>query len=362
MATKKRMRTAAWGLVLLGPVLLSVVACGDGTGATPEDVGEAVRVETAAAELLAVADSIEASGAVEPWLRVSPGTKIMGRVSRVAVREADRVREGQLLATLEDSDLRAAVEQARAGVAMAEARLTNAEAQYRRMTELEGRGSATRKSLEDATSGYDVARASLAKAKADLAAAEVTLAYSEIRSPIDGWVVAKSFEEGDMAAPGRPFFTIEQLERVKVVVRVPESDLIGLASGQPAEVEIDVLRRSFAAEIDRVVPAGDPASRTFAVELILDNEDGAIKSGMFARARFSRGERQALAIPDAALVQRGQLEGVFVVEGERATLRWVKTGRSVDGTVEILSGLEAGETFVLRPPDQLRDGAVIEEG
>ena len=165
-----------------------------------------------------------------------------------------------------------------------------------------------------------------------------------------------------MAAPGQPFFTIEHLDRVKVVVRVPESDVIGLRSGQPAQVQIDVLQRTYEAEIDRVAPAGDPTSRTFAVELILDNDHGDLKSGLFVRARFAKGDRQALAVPDSALVQRGQLDGLFVVEADRATLRWVKTGRRDGGTVEILSGLDPGETYISKPPMSLRDGSVVERG
>jgi len=111
--------------------------------------------------------------------------------------------------------------------------------------------------------------------------------------------------------------------------------------------------------VDRIIPAGDPASRTFEVDLVLDNPEGAIKSGMFARARFDRGTREALVVPEEALVTRGQLTGLYVVEAEQARLRWLKLGRSLDGGVEVLSGLEPGERYVVPVPAGLFDGATV---
>ncbi|MEJ2085355.1 MAG: efflux RND transporter periplasmic adaptor subunit [Acidobacteriota bacterium] len=301
-----------------------------------------------------------ASGTVEPWQRVSPGTKIMGRISQVNVDIGDRVEKGQLLARLEDADLRAAVEQARAAIAIAEARLSSAESQFHRMSALADRGSATTRSLEDATSSYQIALASLQQAKADLSSAEATLQYSEVRSPITGFVVAKNVEIGGMAGPGRPFFTIENTAKVKVTAQVAESDIVGLAEGDTAHVDIPVVERSVEATVSRVVPAADPASRTFDVEVHLDNPDQAIKSGMFARISFPRGERQALLIPASALVTRGQLDGVYVVDEQRARLRWVRLGREFETMREVLSGLEPGEVFVVSIPEDLTDGSQVE--
>jgi RND family efflux transporter MFP subunit len=286
----------------------------------------------------------------------------MGRISRVEVREGDRVSRGQLMARLEDRDLQAAAEQARAGIAIAEAQLANSRAQYDRMVQLRERGSVTPKNLEDATSGFRVAEAALQKSQADLAAAEAALDYAQVRSPIDGWVVSQRVEAGDMAAPGSPFFTIENLDPVKVTVQVPEADVVGLEEGIPASVRIPALDREVEAEIDRVVPSGDPVSRTFAVQLLVDNPNGDIKSGMYARVLISSGEREVLTVPESALVHRGQMEGIFVVEGGTARLRWIKSGRGGDGRVEVISGLDAGERYVLDPPARLRDGSPVSEG
>ena len=352
---------------ILLPLLIAAAGCGgdetavEATGVEPIQAGpEAapVRVETAVATLSAVPAETRATGSVEPIRRVMPGTKIMGRIEQVFLREGDPVERGQVLARLESRDLEAAVAQAEAAVAMAEAQLENARAQFERMKELHGRGSVTDKNLEDALAGHRVAAAGVAQAEANLAATRVQLGYAEIKSPIAGWVTAKHVEAGDMAVPGTPFFTLEDLSRAKVTVQVPEAELQGVEAGAPARVEI--LGRERPAAVDRVIPAGDPQSRTFAVQLLLDNSDGDLKSGMFARVAFSGGEREALAVPADSVVTRGQLQGLFVVDGDRARLRWVRTGHRVGDRIEILSGLEAGERFVLRPPPGLADGSGIE--
>jgi hypothetical protein len=185
-------------------------------------------------------------------------------------------------------------------------------------------------------------------------------------------------------------FVIEDLSRVKLDVRMPETEIAGVTVGAPARAEIAVLDRSVEVTVDRIVPAGDPVSRTYSVLLALDNPDGAIKSGMFARVSFLHGEREALLVPRSALVERGQLRGVFVVgegpAGElRSRLRYVKVreawapadpgapvetaGDAVAGEaasagddeqVEVLSGLDPGERYVTRPPASLTDGSLVE--
>lgn len=339
----------------------ALAACGGSDSNAAERETQAssaapVDVEIATARLESIPLQTRVTGSLEPLRSVSPGTKILGRIERVAVVEGDRVERSALLARLESRDLEAAAAQAEAAVRMAEAQLENARVQHQRMADLHGRGSVTDKNLEDATAAFRVAEAGLDQARANLAAVRVTLGYAEIRSPIAGWVVEKRVEAGDMATPGTPLFTVEDLSRVQVVVQVPEADVVGLAEGAPARVE--VLGRERDATVDRIVPSGDPASRTFAVKLLLDNPDGVLKSGMFARASFARGEQQALRVPETALVERGQLEGLFVAADDgRLRLRWVKTGRRDGGRVEILSGLEPGERYAVAPPPGLADGA-----
>jgi RND family efflux transporter MFP subunit len=359
-----RAKTTLLWAVLAAVSLLSLAGCGDG-GHEPAEPEEraAVTAVVAVAAIEEIPGQTQATGSVEAWRTVSPGTKILGRIERVLVREGDRVGRGQILAVLERRDLQAAVDQARAALAMAEAGLENAEAQHRRMTELHPRGSVTDKNLEDAVSAYRMATAEVAQARANLSAAEVSLSYAEIRAPFEGRVVAKRIEVGDMAGPGTPLFTVEDISKAKIVLRVPESDVVGLDAGAPGTVRVDVLEEEFPAEVDRVLPSGDPMSRTYEVQMVLDNPQGRLRSGMFARASFARGLREALTVPLDAVVERGQLQGVFVLDADgRARLRWIRLGRVRGERVEVLSGLTAGESYLAAPPPGLADGTPVREG
>lgn len=348
-------------LVVLATLSALLSGCADdghrATGAP--DAAVPVRVTTA--ELEAVPMLVTASGSTEAVRRVAPGTKIQGRIVEVAVREGEPVSRGQLLARLESRDLEAAVRQAEAAIAMARAELENARTQEERMRGLHSRGSVTEKGLEDATAALEVRRAALEQALANREAAAVELGYARIISPLDGWVVVRRVEAGDQASPGSPMFEIEDTSRIRVTVRVAESDVVLLEPGDAATVR--VLERELPAAVARIVPAGDPQSRTFAVQLLLDNPDGQLKSGMFARAGFVVGERQVLRLPRAAVLRRGQLDGVFVVgDDSRARLRWVRLGPASEDRVEILSGLEPGERVVIEPPAALEDGSLLEVG
>jgi multidrug efflux pump subunit AcrA (membrane-fusion protein) len=137
--------------------------------------------------------------------------------------------------------------------------------------------------------------------------------------------------------------------------------VVGLKQGDPAQVTVDVLEATFPARVHRVIPAGDPASRTFQVQVALDNRDGRMRSGMFARALFLRGTRQALLVPGSALVRRGALEGIFIEEDGVARLRWVKVRPAGDG-LEILSGVVEGERYLASPPAGLADGTPVAAG
>lgn len=357
-----RVRILTWLIVATLVPILAGCSSEKPLSPAPPPTGPAIAVETAVAGRSEVPTGVEATGSVEPWVRVSPGTKILGRVEEVHVREGDAVRKGALLARLERRDLEASVAQARAAIAMAEAELDKARAQKRRMEQLHERGSVTDKNLEDSRAGFLVSEAAVAQARANLAAEEVTLSYAEIHAPRSGFVTAKHVEAGDMAQPGAPMFVIEDLSSAKVVVGVPESAVVGMTAGDPASIRIDVLERDIEATVDRVVPSGDPASRTFDVQLRVENPDGELKTGMFVRARFERGSRSTLTVPRSALVERGQLKGLFVVENGKALLRWIRLGREHDDRVEVLAGLEDGDRFVTSPPKNLVDGAAVDAG
>jgi len=349
------------GLLLAGVVFMA--GCGGDKEAPVVNYEPSVVVaaETAVVEWSSLNARLKVTGSAAPWRRVSPGTKLMGRIIRVPVQAGDRVAKGQVLADLESRDLAAGVDQARAGLTMAEANRMNARAQFDRMTDLHSRGSVTDKNLEDAQARIQVTDAAVSQAMAAKDAAEAMFSYAVVRSPLTGWVTKRMVEAGDMASPGQPMFVLEDLSRIKVNLQVPEAHVVSISKGTPVEIVFDVLGESFDAVVDNVVPSADSASRTYQVQVILGNKDGVIKGGMFARATFEGEPRQALLVPPSAIITRGQLTGVFILnDDDVARLRWVRTGPVSDRGVEILSGLSAGERYVSDPPAALVDGAGVE--
>jgi RND family efflux transporter MFP subunit len=287
----------------------------------------------------------------------------MGRVDRVMVDEGDRVRKGQSLAHIESRDVAARLAQARAGVAAARAMERNAKSMLDRMERLHSRKAASDKDLEDAETGYEAAQANLEAAEEAVNVAEVYVDYSVVTAPFAGFVVEKRVEVGDMASPGMPLFVIDDASKVKIEAQVPESAAARLAIGDPVEIEFQ--GEYFRGELNEVLPAADPRSRTVTVRALLDNPDGRLRPGMFARLRLGGEARLAVAVPTSAIVHKGPLTGIFVAVGSgsdrvKAGLRWITLGRTRDGSVEVLTGLAAGERYVVEPTSQLRDGQPIE--
>lgn len=305
---------------------------------------------------------LEVTGGVEPFRRATPGTILMGRVDQILRREGDRVRAGETLARIESRDVAARLAQAESAVAAASANEENARLMKERMERLFDRQAAPQRSVDDARAGHSAALAALHAAEQGVEAARMYVAYTEVTAPFSGIIAQRNIEAGDMAAPGQPLFVVEETSRMKIEAQVPESAVRGLRKGVPVEVVIEgAPSADQEGRLDEILPAGDPRSRTFTVRVVIDNPSGEIRTGTFARLRFAGGAETRLAVPRSAVVRRGPLTGLFVVEPEgKARLRWVSLGVERDGWIEILSGLAVGERIVAEPPVDLEDGRTIE--
>lgn len=329
----------------------------------------------------------EVSGTVRARTTAVISSKVMGYVREVAVRPGDRVRQGQWLVRLEARDLdaawrqaEAALEEARSGVpeadnavAAAKASLELAQVTFRRIQDLFEKRSVSNQELDEASarlklahSNYQMAEArrrqlaaKIQQAEQAAAAAAVVRSYAEITAPFDGIVTEKSVEPGNLAAPGAPLMTLEREGAYRLEVSVEESRLAAIHAGQRAKVRLEALARELEGRVSEIVPAVDAAARAFVVKIDLPATPQ-LRSGLFGRAVFTTGRRQALLVPAAAIIERGQLAGVFVVEDGRARLRLVTLGARRDNHVEALSGLNAGEQVISPPPAGLREGAQVE--
>jgi RND family efflux transporter MFP subunit len=357
MPTMATMKAKTITILALAAALL-LAGCGGGGTDTAAAGGKDVRCETTTAARTAVPLTVTATGSLEAETSIMVSTRMMGWVRTVHVEAGQRVAKGDPLVTIDDTDLLAKRSQAEAGIAEAKAVLTNAERMVGRFERLYAEKSVTKAQLDEVVTGRDRAAAGLQMAKAGLAEVKVHLSYLQITAPGDGVVARRMIDPGGMANPGMPLVILESAGQVKVVAHVGEKDVSRLAAGAPLTVDVSSLPGAvFETTIARVVPAANPGSRTYDIEAYVDNPDGRLKSGMFARVSIAVGSREAVLVPADAVTRRGQLTGLWIVDTEgRARLRWVRAGRTQGGMVEILSGLEGGETVVTAAATPLVEG------
>lgn len=360
-----------------------------------------VRTETVRSET--VDETLESVGTVRSWTQSILSSKIVASVVAVHGREGDRLQAGQMVVKLDDRDVKTRLHRAEAGLREAthaleeverailaqeraiEAASVQAElalTTFNRFKALLERRSVAPQEYDDAAAKHKAASAEverarevkaallakknqvsarIAQAEADVANATVFVGYTELHAPINGIVVAKTVEVGNLAAPGTPLMTIEE-ERYRLEATVQESEIRKLRLGQPAGVAIEALGRERSGSIVEIVPAADPLSRTFTVKIDLPATPG-LRSGLYGKARFVVGRQAVLAIPRRAISERGQLVEVFVIDpGGIARLRLVKTGKAYGDRIEILSGLDSGEYIVVEGVEKLSDGSRVEGG
>ncbi len=384
-------RTLQRAASALVPTLFSAAlllpGCGSPAPSETSAPAAPVAVRVIAATPAARPNIYEATGTVRARTSAVISSKVMGYVREVAVAAGDRVREGQLLVALDARDLDAACRQAEAAeaearsavpeadnaVAAAQASLNLAQATYKRMKDLFDKDSISNQEFDEATARLKLAQtghqmavarraqldAKIAQAAQSVASAEIMRGYARLAAPFAGTVTAKSVDPGVLAAPGAPLLTIEREGAYRLEATVEESKLPLIRSGQPVSVVLDGIGRPIEGRVSEIVPAIDAASRSFIVKIDLP-AIAQLRSGLFGRARFAFGSRQVLAVPVAAVTERGQLASVFVADGGRARSRFVTLGQHAQDSVEILSGLNPGEQVIFPAPPSLADGAPVE--
>jgi len=361
-------------------LVLITVLSGGLTGCSNEHRAEPAAMETVSnvpvivAQRTTVPDWLEAVGTVRAAQTSQVSSQMMGNIVEIRSHEGDRVQNGQVLATIDDAQPRSRADQATAAVTAAEKEvsaadsdLALAEATLKRYQQLYEKKSVSPQEFDEikarrqsAEARRDVARAGQSQANAALTQARTSLGYARIRAPFAGVVTEKKADAGSLASPGMPVFTIEDTRSYRLEVTVDESDIRLVHVGQVAPVTIDALGNiQLPGKVVQVVPAADTASRSFLVKIGLP-ADTRLRSGLFGRARFSRGERSALLIPRTSMVERGQLQGVYVLDANQiAGLRYITLGKSTGEQFEVLSGLQAGEKLVAAPGDRELGGKRI---
>jgi len=331
------------------------------TGVTVEKVSTAPR-----------ADFFSAPGTVRAAVTAPMAARIAGMVEGVHVHDGERVARGRLLVTIRSeetasaaSGAEAGVEEAARGVEEAEARKKLAEDTYARFENLFKEQAVTRQEFDTRRTERDVAVQGLARAEARLKqareqanAAGAMEGYTRIKAPFTGIVTGKVVERGATVFPGMPLLNVEEEGKYRFEASVPDTLSDKLRNGDTVSVTVDGVEGEIRGRIAEIAPVADPVTRTRLLKI--DLEAKGLRSGVFGRATLPAGTGTGMSVPRKAIVERGMLTSVWVVNADSsARMRLVKTGRVGGGRVEIISGLAAGERIVTAGVEKVTEGARI---
>jgi len=299
-------------------------------------------------------DAVEpAVGTIRPVYESAVASKIMERVVEMNVKAGQHVKQGQVLAKLDNSSLKNRLEQASSSLAAAQANADQTLDTLTRTKRARQSNVATDMELKAAENANKASQADLARAKQSVQEATIALAYATILSPMDGTVVDKKVDVGDTVSPGQVMLTLFDPGRMQLVATVRESLAQQLAVGKPINVHIDAINASCTGTISEIVPEAQSASRSFSVKVTGPCRPG-VYTGMFGRLMIPLGQQKLLVIPQAAVRRVGQLDLVDVaVKQDGKTFlerRAVQLGERMNDQVCVLSGLQEGERVALPTP------------
>ena len=328
-------------------LLAVATACGGNTqkSAAPamQDPSQMVpNVEIAVAAARDVPQESSYASTVQAYAVNNIVSQTGGRIRKLNVEVGDYVAKGQVLAEMDRLQLE-----------QLELQIQNDEIEYERLKSLYQEGGVSQSDFEAAELGYKVRKSNYANVK------ENTI----LRSPISGYVTARNFDAGDMAAVTTPLYTVQQVVPVKLLVGISESEYTQVKKGDQVSLSVDALPgRSFTGKVNRLYPVIDPATHTFKAEVIVSNTDRVLRPGMYARVIVNFGNRRSVVVPDKALVkQEGTGTRFIYVLNADNTVSYlpVKVGRHMGAEYEITEGLEDGMKVVVKGQAALKDGVKV---
>ena len=372
-------------------MLFFPLACGDKIepGTTTQSPPVVKDVPVAIAQMTDQPIIYEAVGTVQPGIRSNLASKLLGTIEAIHVREGDRVKQGDTLVLIDQRQVNAALRMAEASLSEAKKGLTAAIsasdaaraseklalATYERylklkkddsisaqeFDEIEARYGQAKAALGQADAMIEAATARIKQAEAGLATARVNRKDAVITAPHDGIITGKMVDKGDLAKPGTPLLALETTRGFCVDVVLPETYIDYVQPRQKVSVRVPALKTGpLEGNVCTIVPSADPRSRSFIVKINLPI-DRKVRSGLFARAEIPMGHSKKLLIPQEAVVTRGQLTGLYLIDSDNiAHFRLIRLGKTLGDSVEVLSGLKQGDRYVVEPTPKLQDGVKVE--
>lgn len=340
MISQKTIKTLS--LALLSAGLLASCSSSSSSKATEEQSADTVRlVEVAPAEMRALNLSEEFTAQLEAKVVNNITAQAGGRLKQLLVKVGDRVGAGQAVARMEATQ-----------ASQAQIQLADAKTNFARMDELYKVGGVSKAQWEQAKSAVDQAKLAYGNA------AENTV----LRSPISGFVTAKNYDNGDMTSPQLPVVVIQQIAPVKAVIGVSEQYYSYLKKGAAATLSVDALgEETFSGVVTNIFPTLDPVTHTVSTEIEVANKDLKLRPGMYARVHLDFGTKEALTVPDKAIVRQAGSGAryVYVFSGGKAVYRAVELGQQQGDLYEVVSGINAGDQVIISAPSNLKNGLSV---
>jgi RND family efflux transporter MFP subunit len=325
----------------------------------PEDNTVSVKaVQTASTSYV---PQLMLSGSIEGKTTAVISAKIAGRIEAVLVEEGQAVKAGDALVTLESAELANSMRSAKEAAVKARINYDLAMTDYNRYQMLNNQGAIYEQQLDNAAAKLKSAEADLASATANLDSAEKQYGNGTVVSPVDGMVANKAATVGQVIAPGAALMAVEDINQVFAVVNIEQKDLGRVKLGQPAAVTVDAYEgKVFNGTIETMNPEAGTNSRMFRCKVKIDNPEGALRAGMFAKVQLAVGQAaEVLTVPQSAVIQKQGLYNIFIIENGKAIRRQVEIGEVTGETVQIKNGLQAGETVIISSVNQLKDGQAV---
>ena len=310
-----------------------------------------MRLQTAAVRRVETARERLFEGVIEADKQSTVSAQTSGRIIAIHFDVNDRVEQGALLVEIDDTQQKAALEQARAGLKAAQAKLIAAQEAFNRISQLFRRGTAPKAQFDQVKAEYEAAQAGVKQAEAALKQAEEQLSYTKVRAPYAGIVTARHAEVGELAAPGKPLMSGYSEEEMRAHIALPQRYVPVIRKNRKASVVLDLAGR-VRREVNRMVifPYSDPKTNTVTVRLYMADRGKGLFPGMLVKGAFMVERARALAVPERAVARRGELAGVYRLQDGHIQFIQVRTGRPLgDGLVEVLAGLEEGDVVALDP-------------
>lgn len=331
--------------VFLGAFAAVIAGCGANVkkNQPAAAVAEAApKVSVATVTVRDVPQTATYTSTVEPFVKNNIAPQNVNRIKKVNVEVGDFVNEGQILAEMDRIQLQ-----------QAELQLKNNEIEYNRLKGLYDAGGLSQSDLDAIELAYKVSKTSY----------ENLLENSVLRSPITGVVTARNYDAGDMYSMSAPVFTVEQIVPVKLLVGISESDYTKVKKGDSVTITADAVPgKTFYGNISRIYPTIDPATRTFTIEVVVQNNYKTLRPGMFVRVTVNFGSNSSVVVPDVAVVkQQGSGERFVYVLAEDGTVNYRKVvlGRRLGAEYEILEGLSDNAVVVTAGQQRLKDGIKV---